>query len=69
MDEPYSKGDDVLVRGRIQQVFVKEGLAEITFSDWWPRWSAVLVSLKQCAKLPAPPANDNPAAGAPAPAA
>ncbi len=37
------EGDYVLVRGRVEKLYGAEGLAEITFSEWWPRWSAVLV--------------------------
>lgn len=41
------EGEDVLVRGHVEKVYAAEGLAEITFAKWWPRWSAVLVKLEQ----------------------
>jgi hypothetical protein len=41
------EGDEVLVRGRVHKVFAAEGLVEVTFAKWWPRWSAVLVKIDQ----------------------
>jgi len=38
---------EILVRGRVMKVFAAEGLVEVTFAPWWPRWSAVLVKLEQ----------------------
>jgi hypothetical protein len=41
------EGDEVLVHGRVHKVFAAEGLVEVTFAKWWPRWSAVLVKIEQ----------------------
>lgn len=48
------EGDEVLVRGRVEKVFAAEGLAEVTFAKWWPRWSAVLVRLEQVQAVATP---------------
>ena len=52
------EGDEVLVRGRVEKVFAAEGLAEITFAKWWPRWSAVLVKHDQVERRPAETAGE-----------
>ena len=53
-DAPLQPGDDVLVRGRVQEVFGDE--INVTFDDWWPRWSAVLVKRARVTRMPiAPP--------------
>jgi hypothetical protein len=49
------KGDEVLVRGRVQTLYAAEGLAEITFEEWWPRWSATLVKVTRIVPLPPAP--------------
>lgn len=44
--EELREGDIVTVRGRVHTVYAKEGLVEVTFAPWWPRWSAILVKLE-----------------------